>query len=481
MSAVVARETFSSRLPPPAFMALLGVLAFFSVGPNLDLCLLAILVLVVGAFLLWRGGDCSILLLTFLLHWTGASIAAFHANWLGIDIDQYSPYGGAMRSAVILSLLGILALAFGIRIGAGTWREKDAATARLIVARQPLARWFKLYAIVSSCSFLALSFAWVVPGLSQIFLAVASIKWAFFFMLAYASFAADLPLNPFFGIAFCVELATSIGGYFSDFKTVFLFSMFAALAAGLKFTLRLQALLGCLVVVLITFSIVWTEIKQEYRDFISDGEQEQVTKESYGQSIAKLAELVGELDGAKMLDGADRLLRRLTYVEFFSLTLDYVPQYLPHESGALLVDAITRPFMPRILFKDKAGIDDSARTELYTGGQVSASHGTSISIGYIAETYIDFGVVGMMVEILGLGFFYGLICRFFLRDERLGPLLGMALGSAVLIHVGLLESSLTKTIGSIAVSFLVALLLVRYASTLFGWATGQSAQRRRHA
>ena len=79
------------------------------------------------------------------------------------------------------------------------------------------------------------------------------------------------------------------------------------------------------------------------------------------------------------------MVRRLSYVEyFFGAVLDYVPRIVPHEDGALWWDAISRPFMPRFFFTDKAIIDDFERTNKYTGFAVSgANEGTSISIGYM--------------------------------------------------------------------------------------------------
>lgn len=481
VSAITLQRPASAQVPVPALAGALVILLFSAFGPNLDLCLFSLAVLAIGSALLWRPGESAILLITFVLSWIGASTAAFHANWLGLDVEDYSSYGAAMRMASYLSLLGILALAIGIRAGAGKPRSFDAINARMIVSRQPLRRWFKLYAAAWVFSFVTLTFAWTIPGLSQIFLAVASVKWAFFFMLAYASFVAGSMLNPFFLAAFCVEFAMGIGGFFSDFKTVFLFTIFAAFASGLKLTLKTQAVLAGLFIVLVAFGIAWSEVKEEYRRYVAEGQQEQVAKASYLQSIGELAVLVEGLDGPKLADGTTRLLKRLSYIEFFGLALNYVPLYLPHENGALLADAISRPFMPRIFFPDKAVIDDSLRTAYYTGGAIKAGQGTSISIGYMAEAYIDFGAAGMMAALVGLGCFFGLIYRFLLRNPEAGPLAGMALASAVLVNVGTLESSLTKSLASIIVSLLVAWAVAKYGVPRASWVAGRSGETTKRA
>ena len=152
---------------------------------------------------------------------------------------------------------------------------------------------------------------------------------------------------------------------------------------------------------------MWTAVKGEYRIFVSGGQAAQIVTVDYTTRLAKLYELVANLDLDALANAADQLLRRMTYVEFFSVVLVYVPANLPHTLGAILWDAIIRPFMPRLLFVDKDEIDDTARTNLYTGGLAGSSEGTSISLGYIAEAYIDFGTFGMFAALVAIGLFYG--------------------------------------------------------------------------
>ena len=83
------------------------------------LALLSVAVLIVGCMLLWRPGKPPILLFTFAYPWLQASIAIYHANWLGLDISDYAPFQGDMHTAVAMSLAGLLALAAGVRLGAG--------------------------------------------------------------------------------------------------------------------------------------------------------------------------------------------------------------------------------------------------------------------------------------------------------------------------------------------------------------------------
>jgi hypothetical protein len=119
--------------------------------------------------------------------------------------------------------------------------------------------------------------------------------------------------------------------------------------------------------------------------------------------------------------------------------------------------------MPRILFSDKSVIDDSERTNLYTGGAAGNYEGTSISLGWVAETYVDFGEYFMMGGISLIGYFYGRIFRWCLDGSGANALLGFALGSAVLLPVASLDNSFTKTFGGLVVSLLIVWMIVKFA------------------
>jgi hypothetical protein len=447
-------------LPPATLSVALALLLFGAAGPNLLLALLSVAVLIAGCLLLWRPGEPPILLFTFAYPWLQGSIAIFHANWLGVDVTQYAPYAGDMYGAIVMSLTGLLAIAVGMRLGSGPRHKGDVYAVRGMALSQPIQSWFRLYALAWAMSFVALSFAWVMPGLTQPMLALAGMRWVFFFMLAVACFTQGRGLSAPFLVAFLFELSAGIGTYFADFKTVFIISFFAALACGTRISSRM--LLGaCLIAIMaVTLAVVWAAIKGEYRSFVSGGDAAQIVTVDYATRLTKLYELATNLDIEGLTSAVNQLLRRLTYVEFFSVVLVYVPSYIPHSFGAILWDAIFRPFMPRLLFVDKDVIDDTARTNIYTGGLAGSGEGVSISLGYIAEAYIDFGTFGMFAVLLGIGLFYGVIYRVLSRWRGSRGLLGVAVATAVLSGVGPLETSFTKVFGAVIVALVVAALMI---------------------
>jgi hypothetical protein len=448
-------------LPPATLPIALALLFFGANGPNLLLALLSIAVLIAGCLLLWRPGEPPILLFTFAYPWLQGSVAIFHANWLGLGVAEYTPYHqGDMHSAIVMSLGGLLALAVGMRLGVGPRRTADVLAVREAALSQPIKRWFRLYALAWAVSFVALSFAWIMSGLSQPMMALSGMRWVFFFMLGVACFTQGKGLTGLFLAAFAFELAAGLGTYFADFKTVFVITFFAALASGTRISSRTLLGAGVLAVLVVGLAVVWTAVKGEYRIFVSGGQAGQIVAVDFVSRLAKLYELAANIDVESLPDAVDQLLRRLSYVEFFGVVLTYVPASIPHTLGAILWDAIIRPFMPRLLFVDKDVIDDTARTNLYTGGLASSSEATSISLGYIAEAYIDFGSVGMFAALFGIGLLYGAIYRVLARWRRSQGLLGIAVASVVMVSVGAMENSFTKVFGGVIVSLVVATMMI---------------------
>ena len=181
------------------------------------------------------------------------------------------------------------------------------------------------------------------------------------------------------------------------------------------------------------------------------------------ERMEKLYELVSSLDGRDLSQAAESLGDRIGYVNFFAAVIKRVPRVLPHEGGALWLDSATRPFMPRMFFPEKTSIEDSQRTQYYTGLKVAGrQQGTSISIGYMGESYIDFGKVGMMLPIFALGLLLGAVYRWMLTQKYSSKAVGMGMATATLYGAALLETSITKLMGGLVVAILVSWLLIRF-------------------
>ena len=458
-----------SVLPPATVGVAVAILVVGGIGPNSPLAVLALVVLLLGAFLLWRPRESPILLFVFGFQWLQSSINVFQANWLGVSMVEFSSEGGDLDLAIVLTLFALLALAVGMRLGAGPWHSQDGALARSTASRFGPKYWFCLYAGAFIVAMLAQSTVVLAPGLSQPLLALASLKWAFYWMLIFATLTRRDSSRLYALIAFGLEFILGLGAYFSDFKTPLFFTLLAVVTAGIRLSLRRFLVLSSLAAMVLILGVTWTAVKEDYRHFASGGERAQIVTKGYRERIGVLLRLVSQLDANDMADASEDLLKRLSYTEYFGVVLDRVPAVLPHEGGALWWDAIRRPFMPRLFFPEKATIDDTEQVYKYVGlNRLSFGEGTSVGLGYMAETYIDFGAVGMMVPIFGFGLMLGGFYRWMLRLDP-SRLLGMSLATATIYGATFLESSMVKMFGGLVVAMLASWAVLRIAPRYLPW------------
>jgi hypothetical protein len=223
-------------------------------------------------------------------------------------------------------------------------------------------------------------------------------------------------------------------------------------------------------------ALTWTAVKSDFRNYVNQGTGQQVVLVSYTDGIGELGRLVAELGAADYRDALDDLVIRLSYFMYFGVALDQVPSALPHAGGEIWGEALVRPFMPRLLFPEKRSINDSDLTSYYTGLRLAGvDEGTSISLGYMAEAYIDFGPVGMLVAIFALGLALGGLYRWLVSHRGARAVYGGCIASAMLIVAMPLESSILKLLPSVVLAIIGSWLLMRL---LVPWLISRTRVRR---
>jgi hypothetical protein len=440
-------------------LMLLGALGIAaSVGPNLGLALIALLVLLVGLTLLWRPTEPPVLVFIFAYQWLEASLSTFYANYRGVPIDLTSALRGDMGLSTILSLIGLLSLAIGMRLGAGAPRIADFARIREQAERIPQRAWLYLYGGAYAVSFVAVALAHAVPGLSQPLLAFTGFKWAAYIAFTYVTFSRPGTNKIIWLVVFALEFVSALGNYFSSFKFVLIFTFLSLAFAGVRLSPARLLMLAICGLSTVFAGILWTAVKPEYRPYLSGGSAAQVVTVGYGERLARLGELVAGIDQARFRRATDELVNRIAYVDIFGLAVTYVPHYAPHTGGAVLGDSVARPFMPRLLFPSKPPIDESALTRQYTGVNFAgAREGTQVSMGYMADSYVDFGSFGMMGVIVLIGVALGVIHRWLLRNGSTAGLVGAGLSGAILLlTASSLGNSSAKLVGGVFAAVLMA-------------------------
>lgn len=438
-----------------ALAALLGFNRVLGVG--------AVLVLGLGLGLLWRPGLSPVFAAIFVYQWLQVSTKIAIANASGVSVEDVNPFSGDISLAIALSLAGLVCFALGIASGLG---REVLAGGKAFSGREGERTpqfWLKWYLLASCVAFGAMYLAARMPGLSQPLLALASLKWAFFWMYTDAAFRRPQRNIWIWALAFTFELGLGLGHYFSTFKVALFFAAFGLLSSGIRLTPSRRIGLAVLGILTLCLAIVWTAVKNDQRSFLSGGEQAQVVTVGAIEGLSNFIELSGQLDVDALSDAAIGLAQRLSYVDFFGRVLTMVPEQIPHEWGALWRDAVSRPFMPRLFFPEKSVLDDSERTRYYTSLAVSGvEEGTSISLGYMAESYIDFGPWLMMVPIAALGWMLGRFYRGFMGLRCSNRLMLASLASVAVFQAAYFETSISKLFATLVVSMLASWMVARW-------------------
>jgi hypothetical protein len=178
-----------------------------------------------------------------------------------------------------------------------------------------------------------------------------------------------------------------------------------------------------------------------------------------------------------MSRGFDQLAKRWGYVDFLAATMRNVPARLPFEDGAKVGATIMHVLQPRFIFPDKPPLpSDSDVTQKYTGIHYgrSSSEGTSVSLGYLAELYIDFGILGTLVAMFILGVLLSLCVRFVCSSSSLPTIVSHGLAVMLVMSVIMFDQALAKTVGAFVTTVAVIVVLRRFLFPFLLSMLGQS-------
>lgn len=450
------------RTLAPLILAIGVVAALLGSNGLLTLASFALLAALVG--LLWRPGEPPALLFAMAYHWAQASTLILYANTQSASVADMGS-GPTAVLATWLTLAGVLVIAIGIRLGAGRCAMRPQLPGIMAMVHEfDIRKLFVTCLIALGLSLLTARLAGFVPGLTQPLLAVAIVRWAVVMLFAYVVFVRHEGYRLLL-VLFLLELAIGFLGFFSDFKTVLVIVALAAAAAPQLLRGVRSGVLVLLVLVIVSLGVVWSGIKVEYRQFLNQGSGQQVVLVPVSERLGKLTTLVSELDGERLAESAEFLAQRVTYVHYFARSIDNVPASVPHQDGRLWGEALSRAFVPRLINPEKSIIDDSTRTTQFSGERVAgASEGTSISLGYIAESYIDFGRWGMFVALFAWGLAVGVAYRTLTRSGSYRLLAVICACTLVAVHVSVLEQSNLKMVAATLLGFLTLLVANRFGA-----------------
>jgi hypothetical protein len=216
---------------------------------------------------------------------------------------------------------------------------------------------------------------------------------------------------------------------------------------------------------LLFLSVWWSSIKMEYRNVLNQGSGQQVVLVPLEERIAYLANKLSEVDGHTISDGFNRLAQRLGYVDYLAAVMRNVPSNLPFQEGAQLGAALAHVLQPRVFFPDKPPVpDDSEILEKYAGFQFgdSSGAGTSVSMGYVAELYVDFGPFGAAGGMFIMGFLVGRAFRFVNSSKSLPATVNYGLAIMLAMTITQFDEALIKIVGTFLATLAIILVLRRF-------------------
>jgi hypothetical protein len=464
LSSLAIRE----RRPQIANVALTLVICLSTLGamastaPWLVLASGATLSLII--LLLWQGDDPPILLLPALFQWTEVAIVPISTIWLKIPLSELSPFGADINRSSIYGLLGISALAIGMAVGKGR-SQRPSFMARL---REEAERW-------PVGQTLAVSLILVVGGYGLIFLSgvagplreplnqASGIKYIGLFLLTFLCLTRKRNYGILLAVMF-FEVGFGLTGFFADFKNSILTFFVAAITARPKTKITdlfIVSFAGSLILVVAVF---WSAIKPDYRDFVNKGTGAQIIAVPLSERIDFLADSAGRFDEQMAADGFQRLVARHGYVEFLGLVMTYMPSSLPYQNGEITMSVVRHITVPRILWPEKPVLaNDTEIMSKLTGLPMTWNEDTSISVGYLAELYADFGYIGGLISAFMIGFIVGLAYRFTRNQFTYSAIICAGLCLLLALPIAYFGTAYVKMVGAFVMSFVVVLILGRFA------------------
>ncbi len=369
--------------------------------------------------LFWINTQPNTIFFGLLFQWLAVSAQLLYCNFLGISLEQRVEGtefpGFLMEKATYLSIGTMYSLATGIFLAIRKTFINDVGNKIFnIYDVKKVVHFYFFASIIINIVSVAI---WAMPSIAQYVTFFLYIKWGFFIVTFYIVHKLGYgTLRKKFYFFILLEFLLGLATFFSSsFITIILHLLIGVSLLQPKLSFRSAFLSLFILVLIINVSILWTVIKQDYRSFITNGQISQSVTIDRASSTNELFNLIGKVDEQTYVEGINKLIYRIGYVQYLAAVMDFVPSKKPHENGKLFLGAIEQNIKPRFLFPDKKSLDDSKHTNEYTSLVVTGSEGgTSIGIGYVSDAFIDFGEIYMFPIILVMGYFIGQTFRFFI-------------------------------------------------------------------
>jgi hypothetical protein len=393
-------------------MTILSVVGLIGavIGPHFlatVLSLLSFLVLIALFFKL-RNPIFITLFLALFFQWIQINIKIVYGNIFRVPLElQFSFYQDEafLYEANMLSNVGLVFFALGLYLPLRKRLKNFDITEGLDRSYNP-EKILKNYIIFSIGITFLMLLRNNLGGLNTIITAFSKLKWGLLVLTVIYCYQFDIK-KKLLNSVLVFEVLLGFTGYFSGFKDIIIMLVIALLSIQLELNYKAIRKYSFIFILMLIFGLFWTTVKMDYRDYLSGGEGSQKVVVDKVDAVNELINLSSNITLEEMGLATDDLLDRISYIEFFSIVLRNVPHNIPYENGAIIKESTSFYFKPRIFFPNKGVIDDSDHTNKYTNLSLIGDGQASHSIGFMTDTYIDYGPYGMMLLLLVLGYIFG--------------------------------------------------------------------------
>lgn len=398
---------------------------------------------------------------TLCYHALQATIKVFFAEVNQISLNELNNYSAEadLAEALRLNCIGLILLSCSIYVFVP---KKNFS---INPVKLDIKKLLFVYAAFMLIELLAGTLS-QLSGIFQLVYKLSVLKWSILFLVVYASMKQKKKY--YFISVVAMEVIVSMLSYFSTFKSALFVTLIAFLILDfyyLKIRAKYFFIFGGLSVILI---FTWQSIKGDYRNFLSGGEKSQSVTVDFVEAYDKITDLVSETSQSEQ-KVINNTIDRISYIDFFAESIVYVPNNRPHTNGMLWMESLRHIAQPRLFFPNKKEIDDSQKTMEYTGLLLaSAEQGTSISLGYMAESYVDFGSYLFVIPIIILGLFIGWLLKK-LSQSGINDLYYWAFCIPFYFQFYGLEMASEKILGSIVMYSLIAFATIYLFKKHFDW------------
>ena len=383
-------------------LLLLGTLSLYTANP-LETVWSVILAGILLRWFFWKE-EPAIILLFIATPYIEIHTSLFEANNYGLSLNELFPDTGG--TTFWISSTSLFTVSTVLHLCLKKWPHLIPPKQALQAAASQYSQTKLILAYVLLLAISRLIDANVSYGssLSQLETFSAASSNIFLIMIAlHYWITKERPLI-FFGL-FLIVTISSFYSYFSEWKTP-LTILLVTLTTTLK-RIDLLAVIRAvpLIASIVTLVFLWQSVKGEYREFLSQGNKSQEVNVDRSTALNKFQELsLSALEtGIVSEEVVASTYRRAGYLEYFSDVLRKVPSQIEHERGMLIAESASFALIPRIINPNKGVKNDRVKVERYTDYFFGYNSFASFSLGHYCEAYIDWGAIGMQIQMLLYG------------------------------------------------------------------------------